>query len=63
MGIKKRPEKEALITLYTDEGLTDGQIARRLKVDRTTVYRWKRHYGIEIAYRQVFQARVKRGGE
>ena len=58
MGTKKRPAKEALITLYTDEGLTDGQIARRLEVNRTTVYRWKRHYGIQVTYRQVFKAQV-----
>lgn len=63
MPTTKRPAKDTLITLYTHEGLTDGQIARRFKVNPSTVYRWKRKYGIEVEYKQVFQARVKRGGE
>jgi transposase-like protein len=58
----KRPEKEALLTLYT-RGLTDGQIARRLKVNRSTVYRWRQHYGIKVSTQQTFTVRLVKGGE
>jgi transposase len=62
MPTTKRPDKESLLTLYT-RGLSDSQIARRLKVNRSTVYRWKRHYGIEVKYAQKFTARLVKGGE
>jgi transposase-like protein len=60
VGITKRPEKQDLLTMYT-RGLSDGQIARRLKVNRSTVYRWKRHYGIQVKYGVT--ARSVKGGE
>ena len=63
MPIMKRPSKERLLSLYTKEGLTDSEIARRLEVNPSTVYRWKQHYGIETDIKQLFQVRVKRGGE
>jgi len=59
----KRPGKDELLSMYTKDRLTDGQIARRLEVNRATVYRWRRHYGIEITTERHFQARVKMGGE
>ena len=59
----KRPEKGALLPLYTEEGLTDREIARRLKVDPSTVYRWRKHYGIEVEFKQLFKVRVRRAGE
>jgi transposase-like protein len=48
--------------MYSNEGLTDSQIAERYQVNRTTVYRWRKHYGIEIEVKQIFRARL-RGGE
>jgi transposase-like protein len=62
MPTKKRPEKETLITLYTS-GLSDWQIARRLKVNRSTVYRWRRHYGIQVTTDHTFTARLVKGAE
>lgn len=58
-----RPSRDTLISLYTREGLTDGQIARRFKVNASTVYRWKRHYGIEVKYAQRFTVRLVKGGD
>jgi transposase len=49
MPTKKRPAKESLITLYT-RGMSDGEIAQALKVNKSTVYRWKRHYGLKVKY-------------
>jgi len=63
MPITKRPSKATLIELYTKERLTDTQIARRLKVNPSTVYRWKRHYGIKTTTKQLFRVRLERGGE
>lgn len=63
MPVTKRPTRDALLSLYTRDGLTDSEIARRLKVNSSTVYRWKRHYGIETDYKQIFEVRLKRGGE
>lgn len=59
----KRPTKDELLSLYTEQGLTDGQIARRYKVNRATAYRWRRHYGIEVIIERHFRARLKRGWE
>jgi transposase-like protein len=56
----KRPDKAALLPLYTEEGLTDREIARRLKVNPSTVYRWRKKYGIHIEVEQIFRARLKR---
>jgi transposase len=49
--------------MYSKEGFTDRQIAKRLNVNTSTVYRWRKHYGIEIEVKQIFRARLKRGGE
>ena len=46
----KRPSREELIRLYTREGLTDAEIAERYGVNKSTVYRWKKHYGIKVTY-------------
>jgi transposase len=58
----KRPAKDALIKLYT-HGLTDEQIARRLEVNRSTVYRWRRHYHIEVKCAPTYTARLVKGAE
>lgn len=63
MRVTKRPTRDAFISLYTRDGLTDTQIARQLKVNRSTVYRWKKKYGIETDTKQLFLVRLKRGGE
>ena len=63
MPVTKRPTRDTLITLYTTEGLTDQQIARKLKVNPSTVYRWKQKYGIQTSLKRVVQVRLGRGGE
>lgn len=62
MAPLKRPAKEALLSLYTQEGLTDSQVARRLGVSYSTVWRWRQHYGIELSVKQLYEVRLK-GGE
>jgi transposase-like protein len=56
-----RPDKATLLSLYTRDGLTDSQIARQFHVSRQTVWRWRKHYGIELVTQQVYKVRVQKG--
>lgn len=56
-----RPSKAVLLQLYTQEGLTDSQVAKRYGVRRSTVWRWRQHYGIEITTKQVYTVHVQKG--
>lgn len=62
MPKQARPTKEVLLSLYR-QGLNDRQIARAFSVDVTTVYRWKKQYGIEVSYERAVTAKVKGEGK
>lgn len=56
----KRPTKEDLLSLYTT-GMNDTQVARKFKVNRSTVYQWRRHYGIQLTFQRRFFAQLHKG--
>lgn len=56
------PTKTQLLELYR-EGLTDSQVAKRFRVSRQTVWRWRKEYGIRLDVTQVYRVRVKEGDE
>lgn len=60
MPTKKRPEKGILIAMYT-RGLSDGAVAKELCVDPSTVWRWRRHYGIQLTMQRRFFAQLHKG--
>jgi transposase len=59
MKKSKRPTKEHLLSLYTQERLTDSQIAQRFNVSPSTVWRWRKKYGIELDVKQLYEVRLK----
>lgn len=63
MAAIKRPNKAHLLSLYTQEGLTDSQVAKRYGVNPSTVWRWRQHYGIEVTTKQVYTVQVQKGDE
>lgn len=45
---KKKPPRDVLINLYTNQGLSTIKIGNLLKIDNKTVYYWLKKYGIHI---------------
>lgn len=43
----KRPSKDELVKVLTEEGMIKSNVARRLGVSLTSVKRWLIHYGID----------------
>lgn len=57
----KKPDKATLLQLYAKDGLTDVQVAKRLGVNPSTVWRWRKSYGIELTTEQLYRVRLKKG--